>query len=211
LAVFANLTSCFLFQHASHASQYYNSMANNVSAGLGSPLSAHKIHELHERALKSPSSGKSSPAPSMMSGVSSLSQLTSLSTGTTVTAATNTKSSTDPTGFRNKDMASPSLNPARLTPTSRGRSPPPLRHVHTHTHTHYGLGYPLLPPPGAVPPVPGVAPPAHTPFPAPGFPRKLICSTAKSRKISIILFCFSFSSSWKARGPTNVPAKVKKN
>ena len=158
-----------------HASQYYavNNAANSVSAGLGSPLSSHKIHELHERALKSPSSGKSSPAP--QGTPSSMSQMTSLSTGTTVTSATTTKSSTDLSGSRNKDIPSPSINSARLTPNSqRGRSPPPLRHVHTHTHTHYGLGYPLLPPPpGAVPSVPGVgAPPAHASFPSAGFPGK---------------------------------------
>ena len=163
-----------------HASQYYavNSAANSVSAGLGSPLSAHKIHELHERALKSPSSGKSSPAPPPPGTPSSLSQMTSLSTGTTVTSATTTKSSTDLSGSRNKDIPSPSISSSRLTPTSqRGRSPPPLRHVHTHTHTHYGLGYPLLPPPpGAVPGVPSVpgvgAPPAHSSFPSAGFPGK---------------------------------------
>jgi hypothetical protein len=162
-----------------HASQYYavNNAANSVSAGLGSPLSAHKIHELHERALKSPSSGKSSPAPPPPGTPSSLSQMTSLSTGTTVTSATTTKSSTDMSGNRNKDIPSP-MNSSRLTPNSqRGRSPPPLRHVHTHTHTHYGLGYPLLPPPpGAVPgvsSVPGVgAPPAHASFPSAGFPGK---------------------------------------
>ena len=160
-----------------HASQYYavNNAANSVSAGLGSPLSSHKIHELHERALKSPSSGKSSPALTPQGTPSSMSQMTSLSTGTTVTSATTTKSSTDLSGSRNKDIPSPSINSARLTPNSqRGRSPPPLRHVHTHTHTHYGLGYPLLPPPpGAVPSVPGVgAPPAHASFPSAGFPGK---------------------------------------
>ena len=158
-----------------HASQYYaaNNAAGSVAAGMGSPLSAHKIHELHERALKSPSSGKSSPAPPPPGTPSSLSQMTSLTTGTTVTSATTIKSSTDLSVSRSKEASSPS---SRLTPTpQRGRSPPPLRHVHTHTHTHYGLGYPLLPPPpGAVPgvhPGSGVgAPPAHSSFSTAGFP-----------------------------------------
>ncbi|CAB4063638.1 unnamed protein product [Lepeophtheirus salmonis] len=52
---------------------------------------------------------------------------------------------------------------------NRSRSPPPLRHVHTHTHTHFGLGYPLLHPPGGVPP-----PAAHTPFTPGAYPSHLL-------------------------------------
>merc|ERR1712107_541000 len=83
------------------------------------------------------------------------------------TTSTLAKSSTSDL-LSSKRTPSPS---SRTTPTgSRSRSPPLLRHVHT--HTHFGLGYPLLPPPGGVP---GVTPPAaHTPFPPAGFPCHLL-------------------------------------
>eukprot|EP00096_Caligus_rogercresseyi_P010715 TRINITY_DN3998_c0_g4_i1.p1 TRINITY_DN3998_c0_g4~~TRINITY_DN3998_c0_g4_i1.p1 ORF type:complete len:1376 (+),score=509.89 TRINITY_DN3998_c0_g4_i1:510-4637(+) len=66
-------------------------------------------------------------------------------------------------------------SPASPSPAApgliRSRSPPPLRHVHTHTHTHFGLGYPLLHPPGGVPPPP---PSAHTPFNPGAYPSHLL-------------------------------------
>ena len=152
----------------------------STSSSSSSP-SSHKIHELQERALKSPvtsrGSGTSSPSVSSKSNYSS--PITTMTTTSTLA-----KSSTSDL-LSSKRTPSPS---SRTTPTgSRSRSPPPLRHVHTHTHTHFGLGYPLLPPPGGVP---GVTPPAaHTPFPPAGFPSKLFSAMHCSECRTLMIAC----------------------
>ena len=100
-----------------------------------------KLAELQERALKSPSSS--------LSSANSLGRASSPAVSKAITTVAGKESPTPTT--------------ASSVIGEKCKSPPPLRHVHTHTHTHIGLGYPLLPPPGALPPPPvGVVPPSFT-------------------------------------------------
>ena len=124
---------------------------------------SHKIHELQERALKSPqgSSRERTTTPK--------SSAPSPSLGRKGTPSPRPSPRPPPASSSGPSPLSASSNPA-ASGGGRAGSPPSLHHVHTHTHTHFGLGYPLLPPPAAVPPL-SAPPAAHSPFPA-GFPSK---------------------------------------
>uniref|UniRef100_A0A0K2V481 C2H2-type domain-containing protein n=1 Tax=Lepeophtheirus salmonis TaxID=72036 RepID=A0A0K2V481_LEPSM len=137
---------------SSNSSNNNNSSSNSNSSSSTKALdllqqhasqyysNSHKIHELSDRGMKSPSEKAAAAA-----------------------AAANKDSSSS--RKRTPSPASASLSGG----LNRSRSPPPLRHVHTHTHTHFGLGYPLLHPPGGVPP-----PAAHTPFTPGAYPSHLL-------------------------------------